>query len=125
MLGAGDFHAVMGDGEVLVAGAEIAGEVTLRATKVEAANLPTPFLTNSELFVTIHSADALEEATRGATIAMSRFLTEIAGLEQNDAGMLMSLVGDLKICQVVDPKQTARFEFPRWALEQMGIHITL
>jgi len=30
----------------------------------------------------------------------------------------MSLVGNLKICQVVDPKKTARFEFPKWVLKE-------
>ena len=38
----------------------------------------------------------------------------------NDAGMLMSLVGQMKVCQVVDPEKTARFEFPKWVLQKYG-----
>ncbi len=125
LLGAGDFHAVMGDGEVLVAGAEIAGETTIVATRSDIAELPTPFLVTDDLFVTIFSADTLDDAATGATYAMSRFLTDVAGLDQNDAAMLMSLIGDLKICQVVDPKKTARFEFPRAALEKLGCKVNL
>jgi len=34
--------------------------------------------------------------------------------------MLMSLVGHLKVCQVVDPQKTARFEFPKWVLKEYG-----
>jgi amidase len=51
---------------------------------------------------------------------MAQFLTEIARLPLNDAGMLMSLVGQLKFCQVVDPLKTVRFEFPKSALAAYG-----
>jgi len=51
---------------------------------------------------------------------MAEFLTRFAGFSVNDAGMLMSLVGQLKVCQVVDPQKTARFEFPKWVLEKYG-----
>ena len=51
---------------------------------------------------------------------MARFLTEFAKFPLNDAGMLMSLVGELKFCQVVDPKMTVRFEFPKSVLADYG-----
>ena len=54
---------------------------------------------------------------------MSRFLTEFAGLSINDAGMLMSLAGELKFCQVVDPEKTVRFEFPLAVLDQYGFRM--
>jgi len=41
-------------------------------------------------------------------------------LSVNDASMLMSAAGSLKICQVVDPAKTARFEFPKSILNQLG-----
>ena len=34
-----------------------------------------------------------------------------------DAVMLMSAVGNLQICQVVDPLRTVRFEMPKTAYE--------
>jgi len=40
--------------------------------------------------------------------------------DQNAAGMLMSLIGQLRICQVVDPQRTVRFEFPKWVLAEYG-----
>jgi amidase len=54
---------------------------------------------------------------------MSRFLTELAGLSQNDAAMLMSAVGELRFCQVVDPAKTVRFEFPKWVLKEFGFSL--
>lgn len=118
LLGAGDFHSVMGDGEVLVAGAETNGEVRFKASVVDRKDLPTPFLETEDLYVTIYSAESIDAACSGAVYRMSHFLTHFAGLDQNTAIMLMSLVGDLKICQIVDPKKTARFEFPKWVLKE-------
>lgn len=120
LFGAGDLHAVMGDGEIVVTGAETAGEVRLKAQVVPVPGLPTPFLENEDLVATIASAPTIDEAAKMATDRMADFLTGIAGLELNDASMLMSLVGHLKFCQVVDPLMTVRFEFPRWVLEKYG-----
>lgn len=33
----------------------------------------------------------------------------------------MSIIGDLQVCQVVDPQKTSRFSMPREALELLGI----
>jgi amidase len=120
LIGCGDLHAVMGDGEIIVTGAETNGEVHLSAQTVNLKGLPTPFLETEDHVAAIYSAENLEEATSGAIHNMARFLTEIAGMPLNDAGMLMSLVGSLKFCQVVDPNKTIRFEFPKSALQAYG-----
>lgn len=117
LFGAGDMHAVMGDGEIVVTGAETAGKLVARCSVVDLPNLPTPFLSTSELVITIASASTTDEAAKIATHHMADFLTHIAGLAMNDAAMLMSLVGNLKFCQVVDPQVTVRFEFPKWVLK--------
>lgn len=119
LFGAGDFHAAMGDGEVVICGAETPGEVRFKTEVVDSLKgLPTPFLRNDELVATIFSAATLDEAASGATHAMAKFLTEFVGLSVNDAGMLMSLAGELKFCQIVDPEKTVRFEFPLAVLDQ-------
>jgi amidase len=51
---------------------------------------------------------------------MAQFLTEIVGMGINEAGMIMSIAGDLKFCQVVDPLKTVRFEFPKSVLGAYG-----
>jgi amidase len=121
LFGAGDFHAAMGDGEVVICGAETPGEIRFRAQVVDSLKgLPTPFLRNDKLVATIVSAPTLDEAASGATHAMAKFLTEYVSLSINDAGMLMSLAGELKFCQIVDPEKTVRFEFPLAVLDQFG-----
>ena len=82
--------------------------------------LPTPFLEGEEYVASIFSAENIEETTSGAVYNMAKFLTEIAGLPLNDAGILMSMVGSLKFCQVVDPNKTLRFELPKSALKAYG-----
>lgn len=120
LFGCGDFHAVMGDGEIIVTGAETNGEVRLSAQVVDLKGLPTPFLETDTFVATIHSAKTIDEASDVAIHEMARFLTEFAKFPLNDAGMLMSLVGELKFCQVVDPKMTVRFEFPKSVLADYG-----
>jgi amidase len=121
LFGAGDFHAVMGDGEIVICGAETPGEFTFKAQVIDGLKgLPTPFLKNDLVVAAIFSAPTLDEAASGATHAMANFLTEFVKLPINDAGMLMSIAGELKFCQVVDPEKTVRFEFPVNILEQYG-----
>ena len=116
LLGVGDLHTVMGDGEIIATGAETAGAVRLKVERFSAPQLPTPFLETEELVVTIASADTLDAAAKMATERMADFLTKECGFELNDAGMLMGLVGSVNICQMVDPLVTVRFEFPKWAI---------
>jgi amidase len=123
MFGAGDLHAAMGDGEIVVCGAETAGAVRFKADVVDLPGLPTPFVETRDLVATIFSAATLDEAASGATHNMAQFLTDFAGIPLNDAGMLMSLAGQLKFCQVVDPLKTVRFEFPKAILADYGFHM--
>jgi amidase len=124
LFGCGDFHAAMGDGEIVICGAETPGEVRLKIEPVPAlAGLPTPFVENEHLIATIYSAPTMDEASQGAIEAMAKFLTDQVGLSVNDAGLLMSLVGELKVCQVVDPLKTMRFEFPKAVLADYGYRL--
>jgi amidase len=120
LFGCGDAHALMGDGEVLVCGAETPARVTLSVAVVDAPRLPTPFVETDELYAAIVAAKTSDDALKQAVDHMFGFLTEIVGLSQGDAGRLMSLVGSLKFCQVVDPELTVRFEFPKSVLAELG-----
>lgn len=123
LLAMGDLHAVMGDGEVCVCGAEIAGEVTVRVSVVPGRPLPLPFLVTKEHAMAIHSAQGLDSAAEGATLRMRSFLIESVGMIPHEAGMLLSLAGDLRICQAVDPQKTCRMELPLALLEQLGCRL--
>jgi amidase len=120
LFGLGDLHAVMGDGEIVVCGVEMAGWVGLRLTLLKGARLPLPLVENEELVATIHSHEDLDLAAQGAIESMAHLLTETVGLPLHEAGMLMSALGQLRVCQVVDPLKTCRMEFPKWALERYG-----
>jgi amidase len=123
LFGAGDLHAAMGDGEIVVCGAETPGAVRFKASVVDLPGLPTPFIETPDLVATVFSAPTVDEAASGATHNMAQFLTKFAGISLNDAGMLMSLVGQLKFCQVVDPLKTVRFEFPKAVLAEYGFQM--
>ena len=116
LLGMGDMHSVMGDGEIVVCGLEVPGEVIFSTRVLREVKLPTPFLETTNLVATVHSAPTIDEATDGAIHRMAQFLTEMVGMGINKAGMLMSIAGELKFCQVVDPMKTVRFEFPKSVL---------
>lgn len=112
LLSMGDLHARMGDGEVEVCGVEIAGAVTVKVTVVKNCGLPTPFLVNSEIAAAIYSAETVDQACVGATMAMHGFLMKELGMNEHEAGMLLSVAGNLRICQIVDPEKTCRMEIP-------------
>ena len=120
LLAMGDLHAVMGDGEVCVCGAEIAGEVTVRVSVVKGQPLPLPFLADDRRAMAIYSAEGLGAAAEGATLRMREFLIGYAGMAAHEAGMLLSLAGDLRICQAVDPNKTCRMEIAADILRSLG-----
>lgn len=120
LLAIGDLHARMGDGEVEVCGVEVAGAVTVRVTVLKNCPLPTPFLTDSQMAAAIFSAKTLDDAGIGATMAMHRFLTAQLGMDAHEAGMLLSILGNLRICQVVDPQKTCRMEIPLQVTQAWG-----
>ena len=126
LLSMGDLHALMGDGEVFICGLEIAGWVTVRVSVVKgeaAAVLPTPFLACRGRVTTIQSAETLDEAGDMAAKAMKEFVKKAAGKDNFEAGMLMSLLSDMAVCQVVDPLKTVRVEFPLGVLETYGYRL--
>jgi amidase len=120
LLAMGDLHAVMGDGEVVICGVEISGEVTVKVDVVRGLSLPLPMVTQGGDVMAIASAPTLDEAARAATKNMFDFLNRVVGLTFDEAGMLLSTAGDLRICQIVDPLMTARMEFPLWILDKYG-----
>ncbi len=62
----------------------------------------------------------LDAAAEGATLRMRSFLIDQMKLAAHEAGMLLSLAGDLRICQAVDPNKTCRMELPRSILRDCG-----
>lgn len=117
----GDLHAVMGDGEVVVCGLEISGQVTVSFSVIKNKSWPLPLLVQEGDFMTIASARALDDAATMATRNMHEFLVKELLFDETDAAMLLSVNGNLCICQVVDPLKTARMELPLTLLDKCGV----
>ena len=121
LFGLGDFHAAMGDGEVSVSGIEVPGKATVKLEVIKGESLVQPMLENAEVVTQIASAATLDEAAKLATELMVDRVVEKTGMPLSEATMLMSAVGQVEICQVVDPLMTARFAVPKWLEQQLGV----
>lgn len=113
LLSMGDFHAVMGEGEIEDCGLEIEGRATMRVTAVKDFYVPWPMIDTGDKWITIASKETVDLAYQAAARQMYTFLTEKVGMKEDDAAMLMTMTGDLIICQTVNPTMTVRMEFPK------------
>ena len=123
LFGLGDFHAAMGDGEVSVSGIEVPGKATVKLEVIKGQSLVQPMLENEEVVTQIASAANLDEAVKLATELMVDRVVEKTGMSLGEATMLMSAVGQVEVCQVVDPLMTARFVVPKWLEQQLGVRL--
>lgn len=121
LLAMGDLHAVMGDGEVVVCGVEIAGEVTVTVDVISGFSIPDPVVETEDAFYVVSSAGTLDGAAQRATDNMFKFLQERLPLADNQLAMLMSLICDLQISQVVDPAKTARMRVAKEPLSNYNL----
>lgn len=126
LFSAGDCHAVQGDGEVCVTGIECPMSFSLRFNLRKGANLPAPqfYTRNRRSPLSNHDTDAgyfattavgpdLMENTQNSVRYMIDWLGAEHGLSPEDAYCLCSVVGDLKISEVVDaPNWIVSFYMP-------------
>ena len=99
----GDTHAVQGDGEVSGTAIEAPMRIRYRIEVVEDARpIPEPQYETDDHYAVTAYAPTLDEAARKATGYMIDWLVAERGLSPEEAYVLCSLVGDLKIAEVVD-----------------------
>lgn len=110
LLSLGDLHAAMGDGEIMGSGMEIAGEVEVRVEVLKDFDYKLPIIETEEKWITLGSRKTMEEASDLAINNMVDLIMKKTDLTMNQAGMLLSIAGDLKVCQIVDPNMTMRME---------------
>ena len=120
LFGCGDMHAVMGDGEVSVSGAEVAGYATVTLTALPELLVPNPLIENDTHFGIIVSAESLDKAAEVAVQQMVDLLASRTNESEADLVMLLSLVADVRVCQMVDPEKTVRFMVPKYVLDAIG-----
>lgn len=120
----GDPHAAQGDGEVCGTAIESPMGVTVKLDLVKAENLRFPrFVTHEPVTRHIDSkgyeattgiGPDLMEASRNAVRGMIDRLTKLHGVSAQDAYMLCSVAGDLRINEIVDaPNWVVSFYMPR------------
>ena len=124
LLSIGDTHAAQGDGEVCGTAIESAMDVSVTVEVIKDAAPKTPYFTTpgpvarhldaAGYDVTTGIGPDLMQASRDAVSAMIDLLARTRNLSAEDAYMLCSVCGDLKISEIVDaPNWVVSFYFPR------------
>lgn len=124
LFGCGDMHAAMGDGEISVSGAEVAGWATVRLTALPAMRVKNPLIENETHVGVIASAETLDEAASIAVHDMVRMVSEATNTAEDELVMLFSLTADVQVCQMVDPEKTVRFMVPKYVLDAYGFALS-
>ncbi len=109
----GDLHAVMADGEVCVTGCEIRGEVTVEVDTLPSLAPQWPVVETQDAFYIIVSHENISSAIEEAVELGVRALQHSNDISWEDAYMLGSLIMDVEISQLVDPRKTVRVRIPK------------
>ncbi len=113
LLSIGDIHAVQGDGETVVCALEMSGEVTVKVDVLKnRQDIPTPFIVTEDHYITTAADPSLDDCSVVAAQKMHRFLQHHSILTDAQSGMLLSLAGNLRISQIVNPSKGCIMEFP-------------
>ena len=124
----GDTHAAQGDGEVCGTAIESPMNVTLTLDLIKDARLASPRFTTPGPVTRHLDAKGYEVTTgigpdlmtgaKAAVANMIELLGHLHGLAAEDAYMLCSVCGDLRISEIVDmPNWVVSFYFPRIVFE--------
>lgn len=99
----GDAHAAQGDGEVSGTAIETPMRFVLELEVMEnTRGMVEPQYETDDFYAVTGFATTIDEAARKATRYMIEYLVAEHGLTPNEAYVLCSLVGDLKISETVD-----------------------
>ena len=107
LLGLGDVHGAMGDGEISILGLEICAEVTACIDLLGPGDVTgfrqRPLIETPDSWVTTAEHVDLAEAVRLAAVEMAALMQARMGLSFAEAYMLMSAVVDVQISQCCHP----------------------
>jgi acetamidase/formamidase len=102
----GDCHAVQGDGELCGVALEIPATVVLQVDLISDSPIAWPRLENERFIMTIGSARPLEDAARIAYRELVRWVDALTGMGEDEAYMLLTMCGKVRLGNMVDPKYT-------------------
>ena len=112
LLSLGDLHAAMGDGEVTGCGIEIFGEVTIRVNVIKNIKMQLPVVITDDVFMTVASCKSLDDAAELSVKMMLDCLTNLGEMTIDDAWKVVGIIGNVRVCQIVNALKTARCEVP-------------
>lgn len=115
----GDCHQIQGDGELCGVAPETDAEVTLTVDVIKGKTIRRPRILAKDRFMTIASAETLEQAVKLAVRDTVDLLVEEKGLTDEEAYLLITIKADAEICQVVDPLVTVRVAMDREFWEEL------
>lgn len=98
----GDGHGAQGDGEVCVTAIETALQGRFRLTVLKDLDLTYPQAETPTHYITMGMAPDLDRCVEMALRDMITLVSQRAGISREDAYMLCSLAGDLRITQTVN-----------------------
>lgn len=115
LFGLGDVHASCGDAEVSGAGLDCPADVSVRFSLAKGMGNRRPLVETAGEWVTCASAPSLQEAVRLATKDMVAFLARRLDISREDAYLLVTAQGDVRIGQACASAidSTARMVFPK------------
>ncbi len=99
---AGDGHGVQGDGEVCITALETGLAGTFRLTVRKDMKVDFPFAETATHLMSIGLNEDLDDAAAQAVREMVKHVCLRTNLSRNQAYMLCSLIGDLRVTQTVD-----------------------
>jgi amidase len=117
LLAIGDVHASMGDGEVSITALEICGEVTARVDLAKGEGIARPWIEFPDCWISTGDGPTIGDAIRVACEEMAKLLQRHLGLSVDDAYMLVSIRGDVKVSQCAEASMvaaTARVVMPKF-----------
>jgi len=116
LLQMGDVHANMGEGEICI-GIECGAEVTVEIIEVlKDRFIPAPIIEDNEHWYVVSNNPTLKEATRIAAKRMADFLCCKLGISLEDATLLVSIAGNVRIAQDAEANYdvSVYVQFPKY-----------
>ncbi|MGO3892519.1 MAG: acetamidase/formamidase family protein [Paenalcaligenes sp.] len=102
----GDCHAAQGDGELCGVAIEHPTTTTIQVDLIKNWKLVNPRLENEKFYMSIGSARPMEDAARRAYRDLIRWMAEDFGYTEEDAYLLLTQAGRVRLGNMVDPKYT-------------------
>lgn len=125
LLGIGDVHATMGDGEVCVSACEVPAEVVVEVNLVKGLAPLWPVVLHGDYIHVLVSNERIDKALEEGIDLAVKILSLGLNLSWNDSYMMASLAIDIGISQLVNPQKTIRIQIPSYLMSLENVLKTL